>query len=107
MASGPLGVVSPAVNTETLLYLCPATYKATGTVNICNTSSSGAIVRVGISPTNIALVTANYLMYDVYIPADGQPYQVTGLVLTAGNGVRVKSDTANIAFVFMGVEAAL
>lgn len=107
MSVGPLGQVAPVVNTETLLYLCPGGYKVNGIVNICNTSSSGALVRVGVSPNNTSLTTAQYLMYDVYIPNDGTPYQLTGVVLTGSNSIRVKSDTANVAFTFFGMEASL
>lgn len=106
MSVGQLGTISPAVNTETAAYVCPTNYKATGTLVICNTSSSGALFRVGISPTNIALVTANYLEFDRYLPA-GESFQLAGLALTAGQSIRVKSDTLNLAFNFIGMEAAL
>lgn len=106
MSVGQLGKISPAVNTETAAYLCPTSYKATGTLVICNTSTSGALVRIGISHTNIALTTPDYLEYDRYIPAN-ESLQLAGLVLTAGEAIRVKSDTANLAFNFLGMEAAL
>lgn len=106
MSVGQLGTITPVVNTETVAYLCPTNYKATGTLVICNTSTSGALFRVGISPTNIALVTSNYLEYDRYLAA-GESFQLAGLALTAGQSVRVKSDTANVAFNFIGMEALL
>lgn len=105
---GRLGNSTPAANTETKLYLGPANTKGLGNLWINNKNTSSVLVSYAITATDTGAGTDDWLDTDMVIPAKGSPSpQINGIVVGAGQTLRVKSNTANVTFVFNGQEAAV
>ncbi|MDR7331771.1 hypothetical protein [Roseateles asaccharophilus] len=101
---GNLGSVAPAVATPTALYAVPASRKATGTLTICNQNASEVAVRVAVVNGAISGVAAkDYREYDTKVAANGV-LEKSGVPVAAGYTLMVRSDTANVAFNFDGIE---
>lgn len=104
--SGITGNVSGfdlAANTDTLIYTCPANKRASITVSFVYRGTSSPKVRlargVGASPA-----ATDYLEYDALLSA-GTPLIRSGMPLSAGDKIWVRSDTASVTAQADGVEA--
>lgn len=105
-----LGSSALPAETLTSVYTCPAGTRAVLTLNLCNTASAQAKVRValtdGTPPT-----AADWIEYDTPIPAagsvGGSVVQLTGLALGAGQKVDVEASAAGVAAVVFGIEQAV
>ena len=99
-----LASVRPTATTETVLYTVPTAKKAVVniTFNNCN-SSANAYIRLGIQAVAGAFADSNYILYDLPIYPNGSPVQITGIVLAAGNSIRVYSSTATVNFHCNGI----
>ena len=100
-----LGQSSPAATTETALYTVPAANSTIiSTLNICNVSATNVTFRAAIRPANATLTTANYIAYDVALPAQDAISLTLGITLAATDVVTVHSVQGNVAFNLFGSE---
>lgn len=105
MASGRLGTAKLAADTDTVVYTVPADTLATVNVNCCNTGTAAALVNIAIATTDV--------------PADGDTFELatlraaggvverTGIMLSAGERVVVRADTATVDVRVHGIEEAV
>jgi threonine dehydrogenase-like Zn-dependent dehydrogenase len=101
--SGILGQAAPAATTNTTVYTVPATKVATVIINIVNTSSSLANVRVAISATGTPSAS-EFIEHDAQILANGGVLERTGVVMQAGKNVVVFSDIIGTSVSVYGFE---
>lgn len=95
MASGLLGKAALAANTDTVLCTGAVGKVTTATVSLCNTGTSSASVRLAIG-NGTAAAAGDYLAYEIVIPASGF-FERTGLVISAGENIIVRSSTAAVS----------
>ena len=104
--SGKLGAVDLASTAEQTLYTCGAggtgAVAATATVSFCNRTSGTVTVRLAVG-TGGGAATTDYLEYDAQIPASGV-LERTGIVLSAGEKIFVKSSAAGVTVRAYGFE---
>ena len=100
-----LGQSLPSPNTFTTLYTVPAANSAIiSTLNICNVSVANATFRAAIRPAGATLTTANYIAYDVALPAQDAIGLTLGITLAATDVVTVHSVQGNVVFNLFGSE---
>lgn len=104
MASGMLGKAALAANTDTVLYTVGAGKVTTATVSICNTTGASITVNLAIG-TGSTAGASDYLVYNLTIPS-GSTYERTGIVLSAGENIIVRSSAAGPAARAHGFEEA-
>jgi hypothetical protein len=102
MASGKLGSADLSAATDTLLYTVPASVTATVNIRIANRNSGSIKVRVAVG-SGASPAATDYLSYDATVPANSM-YEDTAVVLTTGEKVWVRSDTANVSARVHGIE---
>ena len=102
MASGKLGAISLAATTNTTIYTVPTGKVATFNVNIVNTTTEVIKVRLALSATATP-TNAEYIEYDVSIPANGV-LERTGLMASAGEMVVVYASTVGVSVRVYGIE---
>ncbi len=95
MASGKFGAADLVAATDTEICTVAAGKAATLSVCIANRGSAQVRVRVAIS-AEAAPAAADYIEYDTPIPANGV-LERTGLVLSAGEKIFVRSDLATVS----------
>jgi hypothetical protein len=104
MPTGRLGVADVSATTLTTVYTCPVDTFTVATVSVCNRNASAITVRLAVAnsstPTN-----SEFLEFDSTIAANGV-LERTGLVLDAGKLIVVRSSTANVSVVVMGIETS-
>lgn len=101
-----LGQVVPTATTLTALYTVPALSSASvSSLIICNQDSvTTANVRVSIAVAGAADDPKQYIYYDLPISNNDTFIATIGLTLSAGDIVRVRSDTNNVSFSIYGVQ---
>lgn len=100
-----LGQSNPAATTLTTLYTVPAsTQSIVSTVSVCNLASSATTYRIAVRPAGDAIANAQYLAYDVAIPANDTVVLTLGLSLAATDVVSVYAGSTSLAFHLYGVE---
>jgi hypothetical protein len=100
-----LGQSLPSPNTFTTLYTVPAANSTIiSTLNICNVSTANATFRAAIRPAGATLTTANYIAYDVALPAQDAIGLTLGITLAATDVVTVHSFQGNVVFNLFGSE---
>ena len=102
MASGKLGSATPSANTNTIVYTVPASTVASINVAVVNRGLSDALVRVAVA-ANGTPTSADYIEYDVTIPANGV-LERTAIVAGAGEHVVVYASTADCSVRVHGYE---
>jgi len=102
MASGNLGAANLIAVTNTTIYTVPAAKVATVNVSICNRGSAPIAVRIASSATATP-ATAEWLEYDVSIPANGV-IERTGIVMEATRNIVVYSNIATASVLAFGFE---
>lgn len=100
-----LGAANLAATTDTTLYTVPANTRAALTVNLCNRGPTPAKVRVALTNGG-ALSNADYLEYDVELGVSGV-LERSGVLLTAGQVLIVRTDVASVSAVVWGVEESI
>jgi len=104
MATGRLGTADLAAATDTLLYTCPADTFAVVTVSLCNRNASSVRVRMAVG-TSGTPADAEFIEYDSELTGNSV-IERTGLVLSAGQTVIVRSNTINVSAVAVGIETS-
>lgn len=105
MANGKLGTPGSAdlaAATDTLLYTCAAGTLATANIRLCNRNPVSVKVRVAIG-TGASPAATDYIEYDTTVPANGV-LEDTGIAISPGEKVWVRSDTTLVSARIHGVE---
>lgn len=104
MPSGRLGKSALAANVDVDVYTVPAGVVATANVNICNTGDAEVVVRVAVRSGPLA--DSDYIEHGLKLPPGGV-LERTGIALSAGETITVRSDTAGVAVRVHGFEESL
>lgn len=102
MASGKLGNANLSATTNTTIYTVPNLMVSTMNINVVNRTSAAITIRLAIS-ANASPVVAEYIEYDVSIPANGV-LERTGLVAGAGENVVAYASASGISVRVHGFE---
>lgn len=94
--------VSLAATTWTAVYTVPASTKSMVNVRLANRTTVGIKCRVAVG-TNATPIDAEYINYDVEIPANGI-LEVTGVVCAVGEIVNIYSAATGISVRVHGFE---
>lgn len=101
MANGRLGAVSPAADTNTILYSCPSSTVATVSVSVARRSAAkDETVRIALMDSTVVgnLADEDYLEYDSAVT------EITGIVLSANESIVVRTSANTVSFVAYGFE---
>ena len=101
MASGRLGALDLAANSDTTLYAPSTGITSTVNINICNRNATDVSIRIAV--ISGILANSDYIEYDVLVPGNGV-LERTGIVVFAGQSIVVRSNTANVSVVCWGFE---
>jgi len=103
MANGRLasGVIS-STNVWEQFYQVPIGYTASITVNVCNQGSNNAKIRIAI-PSSTNVNPEDIIEYDVEIYKN-ESFQRTGIVLSSGQYVFIRSNEGSISINIWGFE---
>jgi len=104
MATGRLGAVDLSAATDTTVYTCPASTFSVVSVSVCNRGSTSATIRVAVA-ASATPTAAEYIEYDSTVLAKGV-LERTGIVLSAGQVLVVRSSAISVNAVVMGIETA-
>jgi len=101
-----LGKTEVVADTNTLLYTVPAlTQVVVSSVTICNTGTSPRTFRFAICPASISAVTkADYVYYDLLVPANQTFICTAGLTAGPGSQFMVRANHADVVFSLFGSE---
>lgn len=102
MATGILGRADLAAGVNTTLYTVPASTVGSVSVNFCNRNAFAVRVRLAVA-TSGTPTTADWVIYDAYIDANGV-LEKTGLVLNTGAVVVVYASNSNTTAMVYGFE---
>lgn len=95
-----LGQAAPSDTSNADLYTVPSgTAAITSTLHVANVSGDGALCRIFVRVGGSPATSGNAIAYDVSVAANSIFAMTTGMTLSAGDVVTVRSDTAN-AFTF-------
>jgi len=100
--SGILGTADLVAVTNTTVYTAVAGKVTTLNVNVCNRGAAAVLVRLATSATGTP-TNAEYIEYDVSIPANGV-LERTGIAMEAGRNLVAYSDLATVSVVAYGFE---
>jgi len=102
MATGRLGTANLAANALTSLYIVPSNTFTVLTLSMCNRSAAIITARVAIA-TSSTPQDAEYIEYDIQIPANGV-LERTGIVMKANEILVVRSSAVDVSAVCYGIE---
>lgn len=99
-----LGQVNPAQNTQTTMYVVPASTQAVvSTMVICNQANS-TLFRVAVQQANTALNAKQYIVYDNFVNQYDTVFLTLGMTLGNTDAVSVYVGTPNVSFSLFGSE---
>jgi hypothetical protein len=98
-----LDITSPAFDTE--LYAVPSQKMASVSVSIVNRTANDVQIRLALTASTF-IAPREYVAYDETIPGH-EVYERSGLVLTAGQHVYVRSSATGVTAVVYGYEESL
>jgi hypothetical protein len=100
-----LGQSAPAATTEADLYTVPAATEAiVSTITVANRGASAGTYRVYARKAGAVAANAQYLIYDVSLPATSADTLTLGITLAATDVVSVFASTADFSFNAFGTE---
>jgi hypothetical protein len=94
--------VAPAATTLTTLCTGGSNGTIVATFSACNTSTNSDTIRVAITPSGGSTGTANYVYYDLPIPAKGSLRETSGWTLASGDTIKVYSAGGYVSFTATG-----
>ena len=103
MASGRFGKANLNANADTDLYTVPPGIVATANVCFANRNATPASVRLAVRAGPIS--DADYLEFETVIPPNGI-LERTGIALTTGEIITVRSNAAGVSVRAHGYEEA-
>jgi hypothetical protein len=102
-----LGQSNPSATTATTLYTVPsATQTIVSTVTVCNQAATAGTYRIAVRIAGASLATAQYVAYDISLPANTTDTLTLGLTLGATDVLTVYASSANFSFNAYGSEIA-
>ena len=102
-----LGQSNPSATTATSLYTVPAATQAiVSTITVCNQAASAATYRIAVRIAGAALAAAQYIAYDVSLPANATDTLTLGVTLGATDVITVYASSATMSFNAYGSEIA-
>lgn len=106
MASGRLAKENiSSINTDIQVYQVPSSHVASFTISICNRGSSNAKIRIALTDA-ASIDLEEYVDFDTVVYPK-ETYQRSGVVLSSGQYVYVRSDQANISVNIYGFEESV
>lgn len=100
-----LGQSNPSATTATTLYTVPAATSAiVSTITICNQAATAATYRIAVRIAGASLAAAQYIAYDVSLPANASDTLTLGVTLGATDVITVYASTATMSFSAFGSE---
>lgn len=100
-----LGQSNPSATTATTLYTVPAaTSTIVSSITICNQAATAGTYRIAIRIAGASLATAQYIAYDVSLPANATDTLTLGVTLAATDVITVYASSANFSFGAFGSE---
>lgn len=88
-----------STSTYSTLYTVPSgTSTVISTISVANTSASDVLYRIGIVDTDINPTATDWLVYDSYAAANDSTFMSVGIVLTAGQRLKISSASNSLTF---------
>ena len=102
-----LGQSNPSATTATTLYTVPAATSAiVSTIVVCNQAATAATYRIAVRIAGTSLTAAQYIAYDVSLPANASDTLTLGVTLGATDVITVYASSATMSFSAFGSEIA-
>ena len=100
-----LGQSNPAATTLTTLYTVPAsTATVVSTITVANQAATAATYRIAVRVAAAGISAAQYLAYDVSLPANATDTLTLGVTVAATDVISVYSSSATMSFNAFGSE---
>ena len=100
-----LGQSNPAAVTLTTLYTVPAsTSTVVSTITVANQAATAATYRIAVRIAAAGISAAQYLAYDVSLPANATDTLTLGVTVAATDVISVYASTATMSFNAFGSE---
>ena len=100
-----LGQSNPAATTLTTLYTVPAsTSTVVSTITVANQAATAATYRIAVRIAAAGISAAQYLAYDVSLPANATDTLTLGVTVAATDVISVYASTATMSFNAFGSE---
>jgi len=103
-----LGAINPSVNTQTNVYVVPASTEAViSTIAICNQGASNASYSIIFSPASTFASPAsevNFVVRGAVVPAADTIFLTLGLTANAGSIISANTSNANVSISIFGSE---
>ena len=102
-----LGQVAPTADVLTDLYTVPSlTQTSTSSIVICNQSSANIVFSISVAINGASDSPEQYLYFNVPLEPGDTFIATVGISLSAGDVIRVRTDTEVVSFNAFGVEVA-
>jgi hypothetical protein len=100
-----LGQSNPAATTLTTLYTVPAaTQTIISTITVANQAATAATYRIAVRVAAASIAAAQYLAYDVSLPANASDTLTLGVTVDATDIISVYASSTDISFNAFGSE---
>jgi hypothetical protein len=100
-----LGQSNPAATTLTTLYTVPAaTQTIISTITVANQAATAATYRIAVRVAAASIAAAQYLAYDVSLPANASDTLTLGVTVDATDIISVYASSTDMSFNAFGSE---
>jgi hypothetical protein len=100
-----LGQSNPAATTLTTLYTVPAaTQTIISTITVANQAATAATYRIAVRVAAASITAAQYLAYDVSLPANASDTLTLGVTVDATDIISVYASSTDMSFNAFGSE---